>query len=124
MNRAKSLEVDGVRYWTVGRSPGPDSKPGTSVHLLPGFDEYLVAYRDRQAVPHSLYSIPSFHLAAGALVIGGQVAGAWRTIPGDTGLVVEVETPRRLTAAERRGLTRAAARYRRFLGVPVSLSVA
>lgn len=123
MNRAKSHEVDGVKYWAIGRSPGGDSKPRTSVHLLPGFDEYLVAYRDRHAVPHTLYSIPSFRLAAGALVIGGQVAGRWRTIPGATGLVVEVETPR-LTGGERRALDKVAARYGRFLGVPVSLSVA
>jgi hypothetical protein len=37
--------------------------------------------------------------------------------------VVRVTTLRRLTAAERRGLTQAAARYARFLGVPVSLAV-
>ena len=123
MNRAKPIEVDGIRYWSIGRPPVRGSKPGTAVHLLPGFDEYLVAYRDRQAVPHDLYATPSFRLAAGALVIGGQVAGAWRTIPGDKGLVVQVETTNRLAGGVRRGLARAAARYGRFLGVPVSLSV-
>ena len=123
MNRAKPQEVDGVRYWTVGRQPGRDSKPRTTVHLLPGFDEYLVAYRDRHAVPHSLYATPSFRLAAGALVIGGQVAGAWRTIPGPMGVVVEVETTNQLTAGERRALTKAVGRYGRFLGAPVSLSI-
>jgi Winged helix DNA-binding domain len=122
MNPAKSQEVDGVKYWAIGRSP-TNSKTRTTVHLLPGFDEYLVAYRDRHAVPHSLYANPSFRLAAGALVIGGQVAGAWRTIPGDKRLLVEVETPRQLTGGERRALARAAARYGRFLGVPVSVSL-
>jgi hypothetical protein len=124
MNRAKSLEVDGVRYWTVGRFPAGASKPKTTVHLLPGFDEYLVAYRDRHAVPHSLYANPSFRLSAGALVVGGQVAGAWRTIPGATGFVVKVEATTRLTTGERRALTQAAARYGRFVGARVSLSVA
>jgi hypothetical protein len=124
MHRAKPQEVDGIRYWTIGRPLGRDSKPKTSIHLLPGYDEYLVAYRDRHVVPHSLYSIPNFRLAAGALVIGGQVAGTWRTIPGATGLGVKVETPRQLTNGELRALAKAAARYGRFLGVPVSLSVA
>jgi hypothetical protein len=124
MNRAKPQEVDGIRYWIVGRPPTRDSKPRTTVHLLPGFDEYLVAYRDRHAVPHSLYSMPSFRLAAGALVIGGQVAGTWRAIFGAAGVVVEVETPKQLTGGERRALAQAAARYGRFVGVRVSLSVA
>ena len=122
MNPAKSQEVDGVKYWAIGRSP-TNSKTRTTVHLLPGFDEYLVAYRDRHAVPHSLYANRSFRMAAGALVIGGQVAGTWRTVPGPKQLVVDVTPLRRLNAAERRGLTQATARYGRFLGVPVSLSV-
>jgi hypothetical protein len=122
MNPAKSQEVNGVKYWAIGRSP-TNSKTRTGVHLLPGFDEYLVAYRDRHAVPHSLYASPSFRLAAGALVIGGQVAGAWRTIPGGKRLLVEVGTPRQLTGGERRALAQAAGRYGRFLGVAVSLSV-
>jgi hypothetical protein len=121
MNPAKSQEVDGVKYWAIGRSP-TNSKTRTTLHLLPGFDEYLVAYRDRHAVPHSLYATPSFRLAAGALVIGGQVAGAWRTSPGGKRLLVEVETPRQLTGGERRALAKVAARYGRFVGVPVSLA--
>ncbi len=123
INRAKPRVVNGVTYWTIGRSPARHSKPGTTVHLLPGYDEYLVAYRDRHVVPHSLYANPSFRLAAGALVIGGQVAGAWRTIPGATRLVLEVQSARRLSAGERRALTQATARYGRFLGGPLSLSV-
>ena len=122
MNRAKSQEVEGIRYWTIGRAPGRRSARSTTVHLLPIYDEYLVAYRDRQAVPHSIYSAWTASIRH-ALVIGGQVAGTWRTNPGVRGVVVEVEAPRRLTAGARRGLAQAAARYRRFLGVPVSLSV-
>jgi len=38
-------------------------------------------------------------------------------------LMLEVEPARRLSARERRALTQVAARYGRFLGVPVSLSV-
>ena len=122
INRAKSLEVEGVRYWTIGRSPS-DSRPRTTVNLLPIYDEYMVAYRDRQAVPHRVYSSWTSSIRHG-LVIGGQLAGTWRTIPGATRLMLEVEPSRRLSAGERRALTQAGARYGRFLGVPVSLSVA
>ena len=43
----------GSRYWTVDPSArGTDRDE--RVHLLPIYDEYLVAYRDRRAVPHGL----------------------------------------------------------------------
>jgi hypothetical protein len=120
MNRARPWELDGLRYWTLGRDSGSIPRPKTSIHLLPIYDEYLVAYRDHRVVPRPAYAIGNF---LHALVIRGQVAGTWRTIPGDQGLVVDVRTLRRVTLVERRALGQAVTRYRRFLGVPVSLSV-
>jgi hypothetical protein len=120
MNRARPREVDGLRYWTIGRDSGSARRPKTNIHLLPIYDEYLVAYRDHRVVPRPAYAIGNL---LHALVIGGQVAGTWRTIPDDRGFVIDVRTLRRLTAGERRGLAQAVARYRRFLDVPVSLSV-
>jgi hypothetical protein len=120
MNRARSHDRDGLKYWSLRRTAAGGSSRKTGVHLLPIYDEYLVSYRDHQAVPRPAYALGGFQHA---LVIAGQVAGTWRTVPGPKQLVVSVTPLRRLTAAERRGLTRAVARYRRFLGVPVSLSV-
>lgn len=122
MNPAKSLEVDGIKYWTIGGSPGPRVQRKTAVHLLPIYDEYLVAYRDRYAVPH-IQDSSWASIFRHALVIGGQVAGTWRTIPTPTRVTLIAEPARRLTPTERRGLAQAAARYRRFLGVPLSLSI-
>ncbi len=120
MNRARPREVDGLKYWTIGRESGSASRPRSGVHLLPIYDEYLVAYRDHRAVPRPAYAIGNF---LHALVIGGQVAGTWRTIPDNRGFVVDVRTLRRITAGERRGLAQTVTRYGRFLGVSVSLSV-
>jgi hypothetical protein len=120
MNRARSHDVDGLRYWTLGRAARSVSGRKTTVHLLPVYDEYLVAYRDHQAVPRPPYVLGSFQHA---LVIAGKVAGTWRTIPGAKGLVVDVTTLRPLTGGQRRALAQAVTRYRRFLGVPVSLSI-
>jgi Winged helix DNA-binding domain len=123
MNRAKSLEVDGINYWTIRSSLGRSAKPRSTVHLLPIYDEYLVAYRDRHAVPHIQDSSWASNLRH-ALVIGGQVTGTWRTILAATRVTLVAEPVRRLSAVERRALTRAAAGYGRFLGVPLTLSVA
>jgi hypothetical protein len=120
MNRARSRDLDGLTYWTVGREAGDPPRPRATVHLLPIYDEYLVAYRDHRAVPRPAYALGS---SQHALVVGGQVAGTWRTVPRAKGLGVEVRRLSRLTAAGRRGLAQAVARYSHFLGVPVSLSV-
>ena len=120
MTRAKRREVDGLTYWSLAREPARVSRPRPGVHLLPIYDEYLVAYRDHRAVPRPAYVLGGFQHA---LLVGGQVAGTWRTIQRPEGLVVDVRTLRRLTLVERRGLAQAVTRYRRFLGVPVSLSV-
>ncbi|MGH7529776.1 MAG: winged helix DNA-binding domain-containing protein, partial [Gemmatimonadales bacterium] len=124
MNRARSLAVDGRTYWTVGPVPRVRSRPPL-VRLLPIYDEYLVAYRDRDAVPHGPAMIAS---RAGGyvrfqhpLVIKGQVAGTWRASQTATGVQVDVAPLRRLTPLERRALQQERARYRRFLGHPVSL---
>jgi winged helix DNA-binding protein len=120
INRTRSHEVDGLRYWTVGGEAGTHRGRRTGVHLLPVYDEYLVAYRDHRAVPRPPYSLVNFQHA---LVIAGQVAGTWRTVAGTKGLVVDVTTLRRLTAGERRALAHAVARYGRFSRIPVSLSL-
>ncbi|MCB0182020.1 MAG: AlkZ family DNA glycosylase, partial [Anaerolineae bacterium] len=41
--------VDGQTYWVSPTESGPKA-PSPTVYLLPGFDEYLLGYRDRSAV--------------------------------------------------------------------------
>ena len=120
ISRARHRAVDGLNYWSLRREPGSAPRARSSVHLLPIYDEYLVAYRDHRVVPRPAYVLGNFQHA---LLVGGQVAGTWRTIQRPKGLVVDVRPLRRLTLLERRRLAQAVTRYRRFLGVPVSLSV-
>jgi hypothetical protein len=115
MIQARHREEGGLKYWTVGRDLRSAPRSRSSLHLLPIYDEYLVAYRDLQAVPRPPYLMGSFQHA---MVIGGQVTGTWRITPSAGGVAVNVEPLRRLTPAERRGLALEVARYRRFLGVP------
>jgi hypothetical protein len=127
MNRARALAVDGRTYWSIGRPPGGPARRPATAHLLPVYDEYLVAYRDRQAVPHgpltmtfgSARSVTFQH----ALVIAGQVAGTWRPARDARQGAIQVAPLRRLAASERRAIAEAARRYAGFLGVPVALSI-
>ena len=121
--RARHRLIDGHTYWTVGRNAdaGRPSPKGLA-HLLPIYDEYLVAYRDRLAVPRAALPRGSALTFQHALVIDGQVAGTWRTTRNDAGLAMTITPVRALTVRERRAARETASRYGRFLGTAISVS--
>ena len=126
INRARSENVDGLTYWSVDPPPSALVRDD-EVFLLPIYDEYLVAYRDRTAVPHGPSTIRS---ASGrvvrfrhALVIDGQVAGTWRIERDGRGVTLAATAMRRLSRREQRDLADAAGRYGRFAGGPIALRV-
>ena len=118
MSRARKRVVNGATYWTLGAASAA-ARQRALLHLLPIYDEYLVAYRDRAAVPHGASMLPS--VAGGfvkfqhAVIVGGQVAGTWRPAMRGGNLQINVATLRKLTAAEQRALERVKERYRRFV---------
>ena len=127
----RALDIGKVRretigehtYWTMGEAPR-GTRRARLAHLLPIYDEYLVAYRDRVAVPHGPSVMASFRGPVSfqhALVIGGQVAGTWRPARSSNGVVINVSSMRPLTAREGAALADAARRYERFLDCPVEL---
>jgi hypothetical protein len=117
----RSTEIDGLTYRSAAGSTTA-SPLRRRVLLLPIYDEYLVAYRDRVAVPHGANAMMSFRSRERfqyphALVIDGQVAGTWRVRPAARSMSIEVVPYRRLTPRERRELNAAARRYAGFVGV-------
>jgi hypothetical protein len=88
--------------------------------LLPPFDEYLVAYRDRSAALDPQYNkliVPGGNgIFNPIIVIGGRVVGTWkRTLKNDTVLMTfspfSVFSP-----AQSSAITAAAERYGHFVG--------
>ena len=96
-------------YWSAAAGPGPRASRAATAHLLPNYDEYLVAYRERGGGD----------IFAHSLVIDGRVAGTWTKAPRQGAVTVNVASTRRLTPAERRAVAAAAERYGRFLQQPV-----
>src|SRR3954447_21627242 len=54
----RSLRVRDRRYWVAGDQPPVAAVGSPAVHLLPGYDEYLVAYSESRhlADPHDAAS--------------------------------------------------------------------
>ena len=114
----ESMTSDGKEYWFAPRRrTEPDLD---SVHLLPGFDEYILGYTDRTAV---LSSAQAKRLTPGkngmflaSIVAGtGEVLGAWRRSVGKAGVTV---TPEMFDdSALPDGFGAAARRYADFLAL-------
>ncbi|NEM91609.1 DNA glycosylase AlkZ-like family protein [Galbitalea soli] len=85
------------------------------VHLLPGFDEFLLGYQDRSlalAAEHVQRVIPGVNGIFQPIVVAAdRVAGVWRR-GGETGVAAELFAP---SAAIEAGVGRAATRYARFM---------
>ena len=124
--KARREDVGAHVYWTVAQARRKERR-GPRVHLLPIYDEYLVAYRDREAVPHGPAVLTSGTVGPvsfqHAIVAGSQVAGTWRVRREPTGILVHAVPLRRLDADERRSLADAVRRFERFSELPVRLSV-
>ena len=114
-------------FWMPCEAP-EISHATPSVHMLPGFDEYLLGYGDRSAAldPADAQRIcPGGNgMFSPTIVIDGVVTGAWRRTFKGGGVVVAATPFRSLTAAENDALAAAADRYGRFLGLPVVLLLA
>jgi len=112
--RARNETIDGLTYWTLGPRRAI-ARPASITHLLPVYDEYLVAYRDLEAVPRGK---ASWGVLPQAIVCGGQVIGTWRVARATDSRKVAISLGRTLGADAQRQLDRAIARYTKFAAVP------
>jgi winged helix DNA-binding protein len=115
-------EIDGRTYWLVPPKTGRRRR-AVPVYLLPNYDEYLIAYKDRDWV---LEPLPVTRRGAVEhphhLILDGKVRGSWKRMPGTTATTIEVRPFRPLQKNEGFALAAAAARYGRFLDRPVTVS--
>src|SRR6266851_515527 len=105
-----------------------DARAGIAVaHLLPNFDEYIVAYRDRAAAVHAERPFEAKLFAFGSILsnvvtVGGKVRGSWRRTLARDGVRVEARMLDRLRPAESRAVEAAGRRLGEFLERPVEVN--
>jgi hypothetical protein len=119
-----SFEVGSRTYWFADAPEGP-TEVSPTVHLLQGYDEYIVAYgesRDVLDVGAVGSVLPQGKLVfTHAIILDGQLVGRWRRIPKPKVVAVEVQLFRSLDGAEQAALETAVDRYARFAGLPATL---
>lgn len=106
--------VDGREYWF---DAGGVVGVGGAVLLLPAWDEYTVAYKDRSDFLHADHVGRSSYGLKPVVVVNGKVVGVWRRVLGRGEVVVEVTPFAALSAVVNRAIGSAVKRYGRFLGL-------
>ena len=88
-----------------------------SCHLLPAFDEYFVAYKQRDTIA----GLNNWDVLGPTIIIGGKVVGTWkRTNDQDSPIALNIL--RALTKSEQRAVEKATERYLKFLNTPIEVS--
>jgi hypothetical protein len=109
--------IDGQTYWFASSTRDTND---TKAYLLPVFDEYTVAYKDRSA----MFERVGMNKLGGlgyAVVVGGQILGAWKASLKKDTLLIETNIFTRLTSIEKRAIAAAAQRYGDFLQLAVTI---
>jgi hypothetical protein len=122
----ESCNVEGKTFWF--RSEQRSARlPAPCVHLLPNYDEFLIAYKHHEVTlaPNLVQplgrenNVFSNHL----VTLDGRVVGGWRRELDKQLVRVHARMLCKLSAGERRALQAAAERYAEFVGKQLELSV-
>ncbi|MFE9959034.1 winged helix DNA-binding domain-containing protein [Micromonospora sp. NPDC005299] len=117
------VEVDGVPAVVDAALLDAPRAPVDDVHTLPGFDEYLLGYKDRSLMldpAHANAVVPGNNGIFQATVVrGGRTVGIWKRTAGKRAVTVTVRQLTPFDAALRARVESALAGYATFLGLPL-----
>ncbi len=113
-----SEEINGQIYY-ISSYTADIPEISSKVYLLPGYDEYLLGYKERIAVLDEQYAEKICPGRNGVfnptIVINGHIAGTWKAVAKKSTLTVIPQSFVPLTELEECGFFEAAKRYGRFL---------
>ena len=128
-NCLRAIDLDSVTYWDISDlagDVGESSDKPVAVHLLPVYDEYLIAYKDRALVfaPAFQNSLDSEgeEIQAHIMLVDGLVSGGWRREITSEGVVISLRYLKGVSKIDPHLFASALDRYSRFLELPVVVS--
>jgi Winged helix DNA-binding domain len=114
--------VGGQTWWRSNERAG--AAPAAGAYFLPAFDEYLVGYRNRDAVLDPKH-VTRLNAGGGMLdpcvVLDGRVVGTWRRTLGRATVAIELDLFVKLSPRQHQTVSAAACRYGQFLGLEAQL---
>jgi hypothetical protein len=119
-SRLARVRFDGEDYWGPEAGFPTPAKPPSAL-LLPPFDEFLVAYRNRHAALDPVDAKRLGSLLSPTIVVNGRVVGTWKRRLARGTLVIVPGFFSPSTEGRLRALRPALERYGAFVGEPVEI---
>ncbi len=123
-SRMKEDTSTGDTYWMPKKNPSANQAKRTT-YLLPAFDEYLVAYKNRASIIEPKYATKVINGSNGtflpALVSEGRVIGTWRRKEEKNRVTIALSPFTKLNKEQNEGIKEAADSYGRFIEKSVTL---
>jgi hypothetical protein len=114
--------IDGKSYWMALERSSPSTYEARA-YVLPGFDEYILGYKDRSAVLDRDYAeriCPGFNgMFIPSVVLGGQIAGTWKRNLKKDAVFITPNPFVSFTKADKEAIAVAAEHFGKFLGKAV-----
>lgn len=116
-------QIDALSYWSATDQPStPRDRSTPRAHLLPNYDESLIAYRDRGpstpgGPPDLKKDVFSYHVLANE-----RIAGSWRRTVKKTSATIDIATYEQPSRDVERALVASTVRYGRFIERPTTAS--
>jgi hypothetical protein len=110
----QTIQLGPTVYWTSNSAPKPSL--GTEAHLLPAYDEYNVAYKNRQLVfdRDSVSKITNAGALGPTVIIDGRIIGTWKATIAANSITLNLTPSRPLRKQENLAVAKAAERFRRW----------
>ena len=122
----RELDHETVRDRTYYFSSNARSLARCRTQLLPAFDEYLVGYKDRDALLKKAPRLAQKTLNAGGgmlaptVIVDGQVVGTWKRTLGSR-VAVKADIVTKISKSDREAVEDAARAYGKFLGLDAAV---
>ncbi|MFZ0442673.1 MAG: winged helix DNA-binding domain-containing protein [Methanobacterium sp.] len=121
-SKLKKEVIDGVTYWMSSIMYNQLDSP--KINLLPGFDEYLLSYKDRSASIDTeqikKMLTPTNGFFRPTIIINGRVKGTWKRIIKRGKVIIELNPFMPLNDDESEILALEVHRFGEFLGMDIA----
>ncbi|TDE12721.1 winged helix DNA-binding domain-containing protein [Dyadobacter psychrotolerans] len=125
LDQLESFIIDQKTYWMERSLPDLVNTSRPSVHLLPGFDEYMLGYTDRTLVVDHIHLpkiVPGNNgMFMPTIVINGKIEGLWRRTLTKEKILLALLPFTKFSKTTLNQIEIAAKKYSAYLGMDLSV---
>lgn len=108
--------IEGDSYW-LSPSAAPPRINASTAYLLPTYDEYGIAYKERSIIIDPLHYKTIGNFMTSSIVINGRIEGTWRRTVNKNKVVLETRSFTSFSKKQNSTIATAAKRYSKFIGM-------